>query len=164
MYQKMISVFLSMVLVGVMTMSVIGCAATTYNADGTVVKQEVDEASIQLAAVAVVAAWAASQGGITEKDADMVTAILNAIEEVHEDGTPISVAKWSEAIQAQVPERWKGLSSVVVMLVDIQLKKYGVSTQPLTAHSDALKVLNAIRDGVKMGLAPYIASKASPKV
>lgn len=164
MYQKLISVFLALALVGALTIAFVGCAATTYNADGTVVKQEVDEGSIQLAAVAVVAAWAASQGGITEKDADMVMAILNAVEEVHEDGAPINVSKWSAAIQAQVPERWKGLSSVVVMLVDMQLKKYGVSTQPLTPHSDALKVLNAIREGAKMGLAPYIAGKATPKV
>lgn len=161
MYQKLIRVC---VLIGVLTVGLTGCASTTYQADGTVVRQAVDEGSIQLAAVAVVAAWAASQGGITEKDADMVMAILNAVEEVHEDGTPINVLKWSEAIQKQVPERWKGLSAVVVMLVDMQLKKYGVSTQPLTEHSEALKVLKAIREGAKMGLAPYLASKATPKV
>lgn len=133
-----------------------GCQATTYNADGTYVKSEIDYQTVKLTAMATVAAWAASQkDGINEKDAEAVEMIFESLSEYHADGSEINVRNWTAAAQTQVPMRYRGLAVVMSELVAYQLQKYGVSTQPVVIGSVPHKLMNAIREGVLMGIAPY---------
>jgi hypothetical protein len=133
-----------------------GCATTTYNADGTVVKQEIDYTSVKLVAATTVSLWAASQkNGINEDDAEALYYILESIQEYHADGSEIKPSRWAEAAKTQIPKRYWGLAAVTSELVAYELKKYGLSEVPLTKDSTALKVFEAIRDGAMMGIAPY---------
>ena len=147
--------FLICVLVGCMLV-LSGCQATTYNADGTFVKSEIDYQSVKLTAMATVAAWAASQkNGIDQKDADAVEMIFESLSEYHADGSEINPKQWTEAAQKQVPVRYRGLAVVMTEMFAYQLKKYGLSTEPVVLGSTSYKLLSAIREGVMMGIAPY---------
>jgi hypothetical protein len=133
-----------------------GCATTTYNADGTVVKQEIDYTSVKLVSATTVSLWAASQkNGINEDDAEALYYILESIKDYHADGSEIKPSNWMSAAQTQIPKRYWGLTAVVTELVSYELKKYGLSTVPLTEGSTAMKLFDAIRDGAMMGIAPY---------
>jgi hypothetical protein len=133
-----------------------GCSTTTYNADGTVVKQEIDYTTVKLTAATTVSLWAASQkNGINEDDAEALYYILQSIQDYHTDGSEIKPSRWAEAARTQIPKRYWGLAVVATELVSYEFKKYGLSTVPLTKDSTALKLFEAIRDGAMMGIAPY---------
>jgi hypothetical protein len=138
-----------------------GCATTTLNQDGTVQFNDVDYSSIQLMSSATVAAWAASQkDGIKKTDAQAVVKFLDILEEYRKDGTAIDIAEWTKAIQAEVPVRYQPLAMVMVQLVDLQLKKYGVSATIPKPGGVTLKIMEAIRSGAMLALSPYLDSKA----
>jgi len=134
-----------------------GCATTTINPDGTTQFTEIDYASVQLMSSASVAAWAASQkDGIKKRDAEALVKFLDIIEEFHQDGTPLSITEWSKAIKDEVPVRYQALTLVMVQLVELQLKRYGVATTIPKAGDTASKIMEAVRNGAMIALTPYL--------
>lgn len=140
-------------------LTVSGCMTTTIGPDGQVQVSEPDYMAIQLLSTAAISAWAASQkDGIKAEDAEMLAALVTAVVEHHQDGSPIDAASWSTAIAQQVPKRWQGLAVAFVQLTEYQLKKYGVMDQIPTKDSVGGKVMEAIATGAMLGLQPYIQS------
>jgi PBP1b-binding outer membrane lipoprotein LpoB len=138
-----------------------GCATTTLNPDGTTSFTEVDYASVQLLSSASVAAWAASQkDGIKKTDAEAVVKFLDIIEEFRKDGTPLSTTEWASAIKTDVPLRYQALTLVMVQLVELQLKRYGVATTIPKPGDTASKIMDAVRNGAVLALTPYLDRKA----
>ncbi len=137
-----------------------GCTVTQLNADGTRQVVEPDYALIQLSATASVAAWAATQrDGINRDDATAVVSILNVIEEFHADGSLLEPAKWTVVIQQQLKPRYQALAVVMVSLVAHELDKYGVAMKVPAADNTAGKIIKAVRDGVLLGLSPYLGDR-----
>jgi len=134
-----------------------GCATTTLNPDGTTSFTEVDYASVRLMSTASVAAWAASQkDGIKKRDAEALVKFLDILEEFHADGTPLSITEWASAIKTDVPVRYQALTLVMVQLVELQLKRYGVATTIPKPGDTASKIMEAVRNGAMIALTPYL--------
>ena len=158
-YLKTLSKFLVVCVALTFTLSVVSCAVTRTLPDGTVVVEEPDYASIQLMATASVAAWAASQkNGIKRADAENLLAILATIESFHADGSPIRPEMWAPVISKEVPPRYQALAMVLVTLVAHELDKRGLAEVVPAKGSVPEKVISAIVEGAKMGLAPYLMS------
>lgn len=136
-----------------------GCVTTTVNPDGTVIQTEPDYEMIQLLSTASVGAWAAMQkDGISPYDAEALMGIIGSISEYHKDGTTIDPNAWSVAIAKQVPKRYQALAVVMVQLTAHELAKFGVSTEVPSPDSVSGKIMNAIVNGAKLGLSPYLPS------
>ncbi len=134
-----------------------GCVTRVVNADGTSTVQAVDTDTIKLLATATVAAWAASQkDGISEKDAEATEAVIDSIAEYHADGTPIDVQKFTAAAQAQLPKRYQALAVVLVTIIQSELQKHGLSETVPSALNEASKIIQAVKEGAHIGLAPYL--------
>ena len=156
MYLKMIKHVLAAFMI-VSVLATQGCVTTTVNPDGSAQVSAPDYDMIQLLSTASIAAWAASQKeGIRPQDAEALAAIIDSIESFHQDGSPIVESDWSAAVAVQVPKRYQALSMVLVVIVQSQLAKYGVMDQVPTPDSVGGKIMKAIVDGAKMGLAPYL--------
>lgn len=139
-----------------------GCATTVKNADGTVSVTEADYMGIQLMASASIAAWAAaSKNGLSKNDVETVVRVLTIIEEFHADGEYIDVSVWTAEVQKQfIQPRYQSLAIVMVQLISYELERYGVATTVPTPTNIPGKILKAIRTGVMVALAPYVAAKA----
>lgn len=154
---KLINVLAIMAVVA--TLFVGACAIKTVNPDGSVVISEPDYTAIQLMSTASVGAWAAAQkDGISANDAKALLTILAAIEDHRADGSPIIASEWTAPITQQVPKRYQGLAMVVVALVAMEMDKYQVSSMVPVPGSVPDKIMKAIVEGAKAGLAPYLTS------
>jgi len=134
-----------------------GCTMSVVNPDGTVQVSEPDYQSIELLATASIAAWAAAQkDGVHKQDAVAVMQILDAINQHRLDGAPIIPEQWAPVIKKSVPMRYQGLAMILVVLTAHELDKYQLNTIVPTKDSPAQKVLDAIVQGAKTGLTPYL--------
>lgn len=133
-----------------------GCMTQVQRPDGSIETQAVDLDMVRMMASTSVAAWAAATNGIKPADAKALANILDSIAAYHADGSPIVPQDWNPVIQRDVPPRYQGLAVVMLDVVAYQLRKYDLSGTIPTPDSDAWKVLEAIQDGARRGLAPYI--------
>lgn len=133
-----------------------GCATSVLNPDGTVTVSEPDYTSIQIMSSATVAAWAATQkNGINTNDAKTVVKMLDVLENYISDGSAIDPQAWSKEIKAHVPARYQPMAMILMQLVQHQLATHGVDKIKPTPGSTPFKIMEAVRTGIMLALAPY---------